>query len=131
VPSSYSQAAAEEGLEGACLPRQFCAEYHDSFPTGPLAHYFASCSLIVGMHPDEATEPIVDTALRYGKPFAVVPCCVFPHSNPHRKLADGTPVAQHEQFCEYLRQKAPHVSKTVLPSFEGRNIVVYSVPPPP
>lgn len=34
-------------------------------------------SLLLGMHPDQATEPLVDYALRYGKPFVVVPCCVF------------------------------------------------------
>ena len=27
----------------------------------------------VGMHPDQATEPIVDFALQRGVPFAVVP----------------------------------------------------------
>ena len=35
-------------------------------------------SLIAAMHPDEATEEIVDTAVQMRKPFAVVPCCVFP-----------------------------------------------------
>ena len=35
---------------------------------------------------DQATEAIVDMALKYRKPFAVVPCCVFSHENPHRRL---------------------------------------------
>jgi hypothetical protein len=39
---------------------------------------FAGASLILGMHPDQATEPIVDAAAQFGVPFAVVPCCVFP-----------------------------------------------------
>jgi hypothetical protein len=34
-------------------------------------------SVLVGLHPDQATEAIVDTALRWNKPFAIVPCCVF------------------------------------------------------
>jgi hypothetical protein len=38
---------------------------------------FSDCSLLVGMHPDEATEIIIDTALKFNKPFAVVPCCVM------------------------------------------------------
>ena len=42
--------------------------------------------IIIGMHPDQATEPIIDMALKYQKPFAVVPCCVFAHENPHRRL---------------------------------------------
>ena len=34
--------------------------------------------LLVGLHPDQATEAIVDAALARNLPFAVVPCCVFP-----------------------------------------------------
>src|SRR5688500_3796078 len=45
-----------------------------------------NCSLVVGLHPDQATELIVDFALKHGKPFAVVPCCVFPALFPHRRL---------------------------------------------
>ena len=44
--------------------------------------------IIIGMHPDQATEVIVDMALKYRKPFALVPCCVFAHENPHRRLKD-------------------------------------------
>ena len=33
------------------------------------------CSLIIGMHPDEATVDIVDVALNKKINFAVVPCC--------------------------------------------------------
>ena len=48
----------------------------------------ASC--IVGMHPDQATEGIVDAALQAGCPFAVVPCCVFPTLFAARRMAaDG------------------------------------------
>jgi hypothetical protein len=32
-----------------------------------------SCSIIAGMHPDQATEAIVDTSLRLGVPFAILP----------------------------------------------------------
>ena len=38
---------------------------------------------------DEATEPIIDAALRFGRPFAVVPCCVFPRLFPQRELPRG------------------------------------------
>ena len=41
---------------------------------------YCVCSLflsVVGLHPDEATEAIVDWALANGRSFAVVPCCVF------------------------------------------------------
>ena len=42
---------------------------------GAMLH---DCTVIIGMHPDQATEDIVDVAIQYQKPFAVVPCCVFP-----------------------------------------------------
>lgn len=47
-------------------------------------------SLVLGMHPDEATDNIVDYAIRERIPFAVVPCCVFPHLFPGRRFTpDG------------------------------------------
>jgi hypothetical protein len=36
-----------------------------------------SQSLIVGMHPDEATAEIVLAAKLNNKPFAIVPCCIL------------------------------------------------------
>ena len=72
----------------------------------------AAASVLIGMHSDDATEPIVDAALSLGKPFAVrplcpshtcrhnghsyasllyqvVPCCVFPSRHPHRRTPQG------------------------------------------
>ncbi|KAF9374835.1 hypothetical protein CPB97_011866 [Podila verticillata] len=46
----------------------------------------ASASILIGLHPDQATEPIVRAALKAGKPFAIIPCCVFGRDNPHRRL---------------------------------------------
>ncbi len=40
----------------------------------------------MGLHPDQATDAILDAALALGKPFAVVPCCVFARLFPHRTL---------------------------------------------
>ena len=45
---------------------------------------FADCSAVVGMHPDQATEAIADFAIAHRKPFAIVPCCVFPQLHPER-----------------------------------------------
>merc|ERR1719203_1874307 len=66
-------------------------------------------SIIIGMHPDEATEDIVDFALKYNKSFAVVPCCVFPTLFPHRKLSCGKPVRYVEEFITYLLAKHPDI----------------------
>lgn len=81
-------------------------------------------SLLVGMHPDQATEAIIDAALELGVPFAVVPCCTFPDMFPHRKTADGEPVATYSQLIDYLMRKDPSIQKTFLP-FKGRNQVLY------
>jgi hypothetical protein len=42
--------------------------------------------LIVGFHPDQATEPCIDLARVLGIPYCVVPCCVFPAEFPNRRL---------------------------------------------
>ncbi|KAF9174898.1 hypothetical protein BGX20_009302 [Mortierella sp. AD010] len=63
-------------------------------------------SILIGMHPDQATEPIVEMALKHGKPFAVVPCCVFAHENPHRRLLNGGEVNTTVDFVQYLMEKA-------------------------
>jgi hypothetical protein len=84
----------------------------------------SECSVLVGMHPDEATEAIVDAALKYGKPFAILPCCVFPKLFPHRRLLappqpqpqpepepelepepEPQPVLSYAHFIAYLRAK--------------------------
>jgi hypothetical protein len=87
------------------------------------------CSLIIGLHADGATEAIVDAALLYGKPFCVVPCCVFPSLFPQRFVVaeDGVspvPVRTHEQFCAYLLGKDPRFRQSTLP-FEGRNVCIW------
>ncbi|TMW66217.1 hypothetical protein Poli38472_003982 [Pythium oligandrum] len=85
---------------------------------------FANCSLLVGMHPDEATEIIVDIALKYKKPFAIVPCCVMSRLFPDRRCRDGTPVATYDTLVQYLREKDPRIQSGFL-SFTGRNQVLY------
>ena len=96
-----------------------------------------SCSIIVGMHPDEATEAVIDTSLRLGKPFAILPCCVFRNLNSERseirkqKLGGGSggdPFRSYNTFCQYLLDnKTPagiRFETENLP-FEGRNKVIY------
>lgn len=81
-------------------------------------------SMLVGLHPDEPTEDILDVALMYDKNFAIVPCCVFPCFFPHRILPDGRYVNTYDEFLEYLLLKDHRLRKQSLP-FEGRNIVIY------
>ena len=81
------------------------------------------CSVVCVLHPDSATEPLVDFAIEMGKPFAVVPCCVFWRSKPG--LLDGG-VRSYEDFLRYLERKLPpgEVRRGTL-GFDGRNTVLW------
>ena len=41
----------------------------------------ANASCLIGLHPDECAEDIIDVALRFHKSVAIVPCCVFSYEN--------------------------------------------------
>lgn len=89
---------------------------------------YSNCSLVVGLHPDQATEFIVDYAVQQQLPFAVVPCCVFPRMFPHRRVqhadgGDAVPVVSYDQLVEYLLQRGGEAHRQVL-HFEGANIVI-------
>jgi hypothetical protein len=90
-------------------------------------HILAVCTSIVAMHPDQATEPAVDHAIRRGVPFAVVPCCVCWRAAPDRRLRSGEAVRTYEQFLQYLTEKSVprgRVQRAEL-GFGGRNVVVF------
>ncbi|KAF8063107.1 CPI1 [Scenedesmus sp. PABB004] len=80
-------------------------------------------ALLVGLHPDEATEPILDCALQCGLAFALVPCCVFPRRHPERRTAQGGPVTSYAELLGWLAAKGG-ASRGVL-GFEGANTVVF------
>ncbi len=81
------------------------------------------------MHPDGATEAIVDFGLATGKIFACVPCCVYSNFFPSRRDAHGRKVTRYDAFIDYLVAKAPgRIGVATLP-FEGKNRVVYSLRP--
>jgi len=92
------------------------------------------CSLVAGMHPDQATEASVDLALRLGVPFAILPCCVMPKLFPHRRQnrRDADMVRSYSAFCRYLLEKRPSGGEEFrqdrLP-FAGRNLVIFVRPP--
>lgn len=52
--------------------------------------------LIVGFHPDQATEPCIDLARVLGIPYCVVPCCVFPSEFPNRRVRVRLPPSPRE-----------------------------------
>jgi len=80
--------------------------------------------LVVSMHGDQATEPAIDFALETGKPFAVVPCCVYSREFPKRVGPKGGHVRAYGEFIDYLLAKDTGI-KAVELDFEGKNILLY------
>jgi len=134
------RALRKSGSEGfAHLPVEFSEKYFgptagggtpaeaaDVPPPPPLPHVelLRNASIVVGLHPDEATEAIVDLALASGRRFAVVPCCVFASKFSDRRMSSGEPVRTLNQFCSYLQAKDNRIQTTFL-NFEGRNKVLH------
>ena len=86
------------------------------------------CTILLGLHPDQATDPIVDIGLALNIPWAIVPCCVFPQLFQQRVLASGKMVRSYEDLCQYIRERDLSIREAVLP-FRGRNRVFYWHPP--
>lgn len=76
--------------------------------------------LIVGFHPDQATEACIDMALLLKISFCVCPCCVFPSEFPNRRLANGRTVSKYDDFIQYLQSKHPSIKIAELP-FRSRS----------
>eukprot|EP00957_Ditylum_brightwellii_P100024 7623402-Ditylum_brightwellii.AAC.1 len=90
-----------------------------------VLQHFIHCSLLVGMHPDQATEFIIDLALAFNKPFAIIPCCVHSKLFPHRKCKkSGKLIRSYEDFLNYLQEKDSSICRATL-DFDGRNVVLY------
>lgn len=107
-------------------PEQLCTFFDQDFVREYGRLLTEGTDAIVGMHPDQATEAIVDTAIAHRRPFAVVPCCVFPADFPHRRLPSGEHVQSLGQFIEYLRLKHPGIRQAALP-YHDRNVVLYVI----
>jgi hypothetical protein len=92
------------------------------------AELLAQSSCLVGLHPDQPTGAIVEVALAHGKPFAVVPCCVFASQFPERTL-QGKPVRRTEELVEWLCEQVVAAGRepqvATLP-IRGRNTVVFA-----
>jgi hypothetical protein len=87
-----------------------------------------NCRAIVALHPDEATDAIVDMAVNNKIPLVIVPCCVFCRLFPHRKMpgpnGGGAMVSTYQDLLVYLQAKDPTIQKGTLP-FVGANTVLY------
>jgi len=105
--------------------RQVCLRFEEAIGAPEHAGLVQACSVVVGMHPDQATEPLVDWAIAQRKPFAVLPCCVFAKSNADRVMpSTQEPVLSYSQFVAYLALKHGSIRRAKV-GFYGRNEVLY------
>jgi len=85
-----------------------------TYYTSEMAQYY---DLIVGLHPDEAIRPVVESALY--KPTIIVPCCN--HWDINNKLGSKELV---DSICNYLRNQSVKYEIVKL-NFKGpKNIAV-------
>lgn len=82
------------------------------------------CSIIVGLHPDQASGVMIDLAILLQKPFVIIPCCVYGKQFPKRKLLDGTRVRTESQLVQWLQEKHPNIKRSIVP-FEGKNTILW------
>ena len=97
----------------------------DAVQGDPVEAALAAASVVVGLHPDQATETLVRRSLLLGKPFAVIPCCTYRGLFPGRRLISGQGVRSYSGLCAYLREIDAHIRVIQLP-FAGRNACLYS-----
>ena len=85
----------------------------------------AGCSVVVGLHPDQAAAEIVAFAAERRIPFAVVPCCVYGYYFPQRRLPGGRPVRTYDDLVAWCLANGPPGTKVAELDFEGKNKVVF------
>lgn len=115
---------ADRGARGSSSP---------ALPVVDDSHtLLTSCSALVALHPDEATDAVVDAAVAAQTPFCVVPCCVFSRLFPHRRVVgggggahDSRPVCTRADLVDYLCEKDPTIRRATLP-FVGSNTILWS-----
>ncbi|KAI9347294.1 hypothetical protein BDR26DRAFT_799651 [Obelidium mucronatum] len=107
----------------ADLPFKYKQQY---FTPESVTDEIRAASLLVGLHPDQATGAIVETAIACNLPFAVIPCCVFRDDFSDRYLKNGNPVATTMDLVEWIKEKkSPGQVQTRFLNFQGKNLVVY------
>jgi hypothetical protein len=132
--SSSSNSSSSSSSSNSSSSKGCAAAVGDQQQLDAAIALLCNCSAVVGMHPDQATEPIVALAVALRRPFAVVPCCVYAAEFPKRKLlSDGSPVKTYEQLVQYIQQLAAaapgeyRIGVEVMP-FEGKNLLVWGMP---
>lgn len=81
--------------------------------------------LVVGMHPDQATDEIILYAAKHRVPFAVCPCCVLPSGTGYAGRNDYDAWVRH--LTDVARAARFRVDAFTLP-MNGRNGVLVGRP---
>lgn len=119
----FSKAEVEAGAPA--VPAQVQCLFDESFLSAEATkRLWEECSVVVALHPDEATSPVVMEAIQRGKPFAVVPCCVYRTQFPHRLTSAGKQVVSYDDLCDHLQDLAPDIQRGQL-DIPGRNTALY------
>ena len=106
------------------IPKYFPLFQHDIDSDQELLGIISRASFIIGIHPDQVTDAIVDIAITMAIPFVIVPCCVFTKQFPNRKTPQGEKVRSYEELVTYLKAKHKNIIQETLP-FHGRNVALY------
>ena len=127
-----SPVLTEYGGDEGTTTTVFVREMFDAAFVDRRRDLLDASSVVVGLHPDEATGAIVEGACLVGKPWAVVPCCVFSKLFPERTLppsAEGGTrrvVGSTTDLTEWILREYPTSRCGQLP-FRGQNKVCYSL----
>jgi hypothetical protein len=81
--------------------------------------------LLVGMHPDEATDIIIAEAIKRNIPFVVVPCCIKPTVTTFKGQQDYKAWVNHLKF--FAMRQGYHVEEYQL-KMAGKNILLKGSP---
>lgn len=76
--------------------------------------------VVVGMHPDQATDHIVAYAVKHNVPFVVCPCCILPSAKPFEAVGFA---AWIDHLASLASSGGLSVKRTALP-MSGRNILL-------
>ena len=80
--------------------------------------------LLVGMHPDEATDVIIDAAAKRNVPFIICPCCVKPSILPQETIAYRIWIHRLRMFA----QKLGFSCEVIYLKMSGKNAVLIGRP---
>lgn len=134
LTTDYNLESIVVDARGVTLPKKYLKQLKDlnkniqemrvNFDENFDKEIIQRSSLIVGMHPDEATDFIIDISIKNKKKFAVVPCCVFPKVFNERYLNNGEFVCDYPKYIKFIQEKVPE-NKIEFLEIVGRNKIIY------